>query len=486
MSSICRLALPAALAFVSSTATLAAEPAPAASAGPANDWLRQQGELFKDWDLGGQFRARFEDKEHFAIAGSPGSMDFRGHGADTDNTYGLFRTKVHVGYAPTDWARILVEGRDSFEWGDDRTPDPESDRTDLHQAYVQLGNPKEFPLGIKVGRQELSYGDERLIGAFDWNNLGRVFDAAKLRFENKEVWVDAFAGRVIIPRDGSFNIANDYDWFSGVYASSRTLCPFQETQVYFLARNTGDGSPTTLGTGLPAILNGASPRDIYTVGTRIKSLPGKLNGWDYSLEAAGQFGRFKDTVTGPSLEQRAFAAHVAGGYTFADKPATPRLGLEYDFSSGDSNAADGRHGTFENLFPTNHRFYGYMDFISWQNIHNLRAATSARPCKPVLITLDWHAFWLADTHDSFYQANGARRTGQSAGPGTGYGINPNFDSFVGQEVDLIATWTVTSYLTGQAGYGHFFPGEYVRQSLSAPGFGSAGADYIYAQATINF
>ena len=80
-----------------------------------------------------------------------------------------------------------------------------------------VGNHKEFPLSLKVGRQELSYGDERLVGAFDWNNIGRVFDAAKLRWQNPWFGADFFSGRVIIPDDNNFNMPNDYDWFSGVY-----------------------------------------------------------------------------------------------------------------------------------------------------------------------------------------------------------------------------------------------------------------------------
>lgn len=450
------------------------------SAGLANDWLRKQDDNFKAWDLGGQFRTRFEHHEHYAITGAPGAVDFRDHGADTDNTYGIFRTKLHLGYTATEWAKVWVEGRDSFSLSDGRTPNPESDRTDLHQAFVQLGDAKAFPLTAKIGRQEFSYGDERLVGASDWGNLGRVFDAAKLRYENKDVWVDAFAGRVVIADDHNFNVANDYDWFSGVYASSKTLCPFQETQVYFLARNTATGSPTTGGAGQPALLNGASPRDIYTVGTRMKSLPGKLHGWDYSLEAAGQFGRFKDSAAGPSLDQQAFATHIAGGYTFKDGPATPRVGLEYDFASGDDNATDGRHGTFENLFPTNHKFYGNMDFCSWQNLHDVRFSTSVKPVKPLTVTLDWHAFWIADTHDSFYQVNGARRTTG------GYGINPAYGNYVGQELDINAIWTVTTYATAQIGYGHFFVGDYVKQSLAAPASGASAADFFYVQATLNF
>ena len=53
-----------------------------------------------------------------------------------------------------------------------------------------------------MGRQELIYGEERLIGAFGWNNIGRAFDAAKLRWQNAWFGADFFTGYPVIPADG--------------------------------------------------------------------------------------------------------------------------------------------------------------------------------------------------------------------------------------------------------------------------------------------
>lgn len=453
----------------------AAKPAAAPSAGLINDWLRGGSESFRDWDFGAQVRVRFESKNGFAVPGAgPGAVDFSD--ATPDNNYWLFREKLHLGWKPCAWFSAFAEARDSSTVFDKRTPEPEEDVFDLHQAWVALGDPKQFPITLKVGRQELSYGDERLVGAFDWNNIGRVFDAAKLRFEREAFWVDAFAGRVVLANDGHFNVANDYDWFWGAYASSRSLVPKQETQLYFLARNTGHDSPTAT-TGRPQA-GGPGARDIYTVGLRIKSLPGQFGGWDYEAELAGQFGNFFDAGLGQRLEHEAFAAHLAGGYTWTQCQTAPRLGLEYNYGSGDSHPADGRHRTFENLFPTNHKFYGYMDFFSWQNLHNVRLAASIKLAKGVTLTADHHFFWLAETQDFFYAANGLpRRTG-------GYGRAPGNDSFVGSEINLVATVALKSLGALQAGYGHFFRGDYVRQSLAATG--SRDADWFYLQALVNF
>jgi hypothetical protein len=466
----------------------AAPPAVPPSAGLVNDWLRRQASLWQRWDFGGQFRARYEFKENFAVPGTTGAADFRRTTPVDENSYLLLRTRLHVGYTPTDWFSAFAEGQNSSTTGDERDPNPESNGpVDLRQGYVVVGNTKQGmapnpvggPLSAKVGRQELIYGDERLIGASDWNNIGRVFDAAKGRYQNEQLWVDAFVGRVIIPDDNNFDMPNDYDWFSGAYASTRTYVPGQETQVYFLARNVSDQSSDPLNPALPAILRGASPRDIYTVGARVKSLPGARGPWDYDAELAGQWGDYAFSAAGPRLEHHAFAAHAAGGHTWGKTWGAPRLGLEYNYASGDDNPNDNEHGTFENLFPTNHKFYGYMDFFSWQNIHDVRMSGSIKPHRQVQVSLDYHAFWLADTHDFFYQVNGSPRTTG------GYGINPSAGNFVGQELDLVATYSPKNFASLQAGYGHFFVGEYVRDSLQAVG-GASDANWVYVQAVFNF
>lgn len=259
--------------------TTAAKPA---SAGLINDWLRSESPAAKDWDLGGQFRLRYEARES---AGSFPNRDFLDGFDGSSNEYLLLRTKAHIGWNPAGWLNVYVEGRDSHDESDLR-PVTETDTFDLHQAYLRLGDPKQFPISLKVGRQEMLYGDERYIGVSDWSNTGRSFDAAKLRFENESFWVDAFSGRQALPYDEHFNVANDYDWFSGLYASTRKLVPWQDTELFALARNVGTGSPTAI----TPTLGGPGPRDIYTVGTRWKSVPGKLGAWDYTFEAAGQFG----------------------------------------------------------------------------------------------------------------------------------------------------------------------------------------------------
>ena len=464
---------------------LAATPA---SAGLVNDWLRDQAPELKAWDFGGQLRVRWEHKEYYAAPGQPGAVDFRKVGGNPDNTYLLLRETVHLGYQG-DWFGGFVEGRGSSSTGDDRNPNLESNAFDLHQAYLTLGNKEQFPLVGKVGRQEISYGDERLVGAFDWNNIGRSFDAVKLNYSGKDFWVDGFVSRVVIPTDNHFDVSNDYDTLSGLYGSSTSLVPWQETQLYFFSRNTGKGSPN-LQTG--ALVPLASPRDIYTMGFRVKSKPGQLNGFDYGVEGAFQLGRYvgasgtaPNAVIGKSLDQEAYAGHLEGGYTFAKAWAKPRLGVELNYASGDDNSSDTTHGTFDQMFPTGHKFSGIMDFYSWQNVEDARVSLTLKPAKAVTLVTSYRGVWLATTADSFYQVNTAARSGGTTGGHNGYAVNPSYGSFVGTEFDLTLNYAITPYAAIQGGYGHFFVGDYIKQSLSAIG-GAHDADYIYLQTTLNF
>jgi hypothetical protein len=480
-------------------------PPPVPFPGFINEALRKDNPYASAWDIGGAERLRFEDHEGYSIAGVPGNPgrpnnDFRAEGADVYNAYELSKFRFHAGYTDKWWS-AYAEGRSSYAWNDDRFAypnvpavpgtvrfqgrGPESDSIDLQQAFVTIGNHKEFPLSVKIGRQELSYGEERLVGAFAWNNIGRVFDAAKVRWQNEWFGADFFTSQPVIPEDGHFNVNNDHDWFSGVYATSGKI-PKHTLDLYFLARNSSSG----------AIADQPSPqfpqpsaRDIYTIGTRFKSAPGQVGNWDYSLEGAYQFGNYRDTRLGfssPRLEQSAYMTVAQLGYTFADAWAKPRIGAEFDYGSGDSNPTDNKHGTFENLFPTNHKFYGSMDLISLQNMIDAGLNLSLKPTPRMSVTLMGNALWLANTSDNFYTVAGAPRGGLAATPNNGYGINPGYGSFLGTEVTIIAGYAVTKYAQVEAGYGHFFRGDYIKQTWSAPGFGSRDADFTYVQLNLTF
>jgi hypothetical protein len=472
---------------------------PAASAGWLNDWLRGQSPEFKAWDVGGQVRLRYADSEGAvpgasSLTGVPSSAaggkpltwpvnpntDFIAHGKPNSSDELLFRERVHLGYTPASWLTVFGEFESATESWDQRSPSPDQDEANLRQAWMTLGNPKQFPLTAKVGRQEIIYGDQRFAGIADWGNTGRSFDAAKLHYDGGSFWMDAFSGTVVVPYNGHFDEGSGHDWFSGIYTSTDKLLPWQETQIYFFSRNADARALSAVATDVPG--GPATARDTYTFGFRLKSLPGKLAGWDYGLEAAGQSGSIYNSSLKMRLDQQAYAVFASAGYTWQNVWATPRLGAGFEGGSGDSNSRDNKSQTFDNLFGSNHSHYGRMDLFCERNMNIPRVSASLQPARNLSLSADYLWFWLADTHDSLYPVSGSGRNSN------GYGIHPGYHSYVGSELDLVASYSPKSWATLQVGYGHFFVGDYIKESVgSVPANGGAvDADWVFTQVTFNF
>ena len=412
-----------------------------------------------------------------------------------DDNWLLFRFRIGMMIKPAPWLKLYVQGQDSREYLSDRPDFPGvlgaegDDPFDLRQAYVEIGNTKDMPWGVKIGRQTLTLGDERLVGAFDWNNIGRTFDAVKLSYKAPTWSVDAFSSTVVVPHREGYNQSDFYNGnetergqvFSGIYFSTTAIGP-QTTDFYALHLHEhyvgpGDTNFLTLGTRIkskPGAFShkAAAPSDGKSVAdgksTPPPPAPPKPLGLDYEAELAFQTG----DVKGKDLT--AFAAHAGLGYTF-DTAWTPRLGLEYNYGSGDSDPTDGDVETFQNLFPTNHKFYGQMDVFSWQNMHNVGLILKASPTKKLTVKGELQAFWLASTDDSWYRANGSTtvRPLNAAARSAG--------NYAGTEADLTVTYAATKWLSLEAGYSHFWAGDYLADTGAHD-----DADFGYLQATINF
>jgi len=268
---------------------------------------------------------------------------------------------------------------------------------------VKLLGP-DGPLTLRTGRQKLNYGDQRLIGSLAWANPARTYDGLKLVYKQQKVQVDAFLVHPISPPAGPDRIsANEPDWSNHLYGlyGSIDILPDHVWEPYFIGHREHD-----------RIIRDSTGRldnfVTYTVGSR---LVGQYADLDYGLEGAYQRGHWGDD------KHRAWAVHARVGYTLSKAPWKPRVGVAYNFATGDDDPLDGRHKTFDNLFPTNHLFYGYIDFMGWRNMHNVRSSLSAEPVEGLKLAIDHHFFWRDKRTDAWYNAGGAPvRNALRAGP----------------------------------------------------------------------
>ena len=471
--------------------------------GLINERLRASDVYLSSWDIGVNVRVRREDKDDAGFTDAGSNWDFSQRAVDDNNNhYYLTRVMPRVGYTAK-WFNAVVEGRSSYSIEDERYAAAApgkglSERdgpVDLHQAFVMIGNHKEFPLSLKIGRQELVYGDQRLLGHFRWNNNARAFDAAKVRWQNRLFGVDAFTGGVVYNDHRNLNRANSQDVFSGLYFNFPTVAVKEIVEAYVFNRTVSRGISTDNWTGVAAPFRFPAPQDLSTAGLRIRSKPLAYGAWDYGVELMHQFGD-RTTVApaatvavanaSPRLEQNAWATVLQGGYTLTEHAWQPRLGVLYSYASGDKNAADGASQTFQNLFATTHLHYGYMDLSSLQNLHDLRFALTAKPRANISLAVETHFQKLDRASDAWYNVAGVPRNfaGAAVASGRGYRINPSYSKNLGTEIDLVAGWTFIPAAQIEVGVSHYFRGDYIKESLA--NVGSKDASYVYTQLTLNF
>ncbi|HCU23525.1 MAG TPA: hypothetical protein DF383_00795 [Deltaproteobacteria bacterium] len=377
--------------------------------------------------VGGEYRLRLESEINYDFDSSVPASD----------TYLLSRLRVYLDLNPSPHLQLFGMFQDSETIDQGNAVFKTPDQRRLYQAFfVVKSKPGALETRIKGGRQELKYGDERLIGALNWSNLGRSFDGVVLHFETKAFWLDLFGTR-IKPQGKEVQ-------FAGGYAQLKKFpTGILEPYVLFLHGNQS------------GVDNG--PLDLVTVGTRVK---GKFKKhFDYGFEGAYQSGKSNGNLVS------AFALHSEIGVNIP-KSFKPRFELEYNFASGDSSPGVGTVTTFNNLFPTNHSKYGYMDLFSWKNLHDLKLGFSAKPVSFFQASVDYHLFFLPQPADGVFAANGRQLR-----PGI-----PGASPYAGQEIDFLFTFKPIKHFDALVGYSMFFPGSFF--SDTGP---SDRAQFFYTQ-----
>lgn len=256
--------------------------------------------------------------------------------------------------------RLVLQLQDSRVLGTEGSTAPAalaSNALDLHQAYLQLttsGGPLETTL--RVGRQEIAVGNERLVGAANWTSTARSFDGARVRVapRRSDRWSATAFVATVEERGVRFGAASvdhdDHDDHvtAGAYATL-AVSPRLTADVTFL---------TDHGSWYRAF----DRSNRTTIAGRIVAVPVRALPVRAEVESAYQSGSQRVVATGAMQDVYAWLAALRVGTT----PLTARrltLGVGADILSGDATPTDGRYSTFATMFATNHGFYGLSDMI---------------------------------------------------------------------------------------------------------------------------
>ncbi len=378
--------------------------------------------------IGGWLRGRLE---HFS------NFNFN---PALDDSYFLYHFLLHGDLHITNFVRVFVEGIDAHSTnrtlpGGVRTSDVNS--FDLNQGFIDLNIPvADGTLTLRGGRQAFAFGKQRLVSPLPWGNASRHWDGftgiLDLRGWNATGFWTEFS-----PVDKyESDLPDGQTKFWGLYVTHGKPVDPLGIDAYFLGLNRDD----------PATYDGTTgAEDRYTIGGRVF---GAMKGFDYEIESAYQFGQVG------SGDVSAWIFTTEEGYTFKPVPLTPRFWLGFDFASGDDSPG-GNVQTFNQLFPLGHAYLGYIDVIGRQNILDLHPGASIKAVDDKLtLKAEGHFFWRAESADALYNAGGG-----VVRPGS-----PGTSKQVGSEVDFVANYKFNRHLDVEAGYCHFFAGDFIAQT----------------------
>ena len=421
-----------------------AAPQVVAPPAPRPPVLNRANDLLPAWlRVRGEFRERME------------GFDGLGFTETREDLYYLSRLRLNATITPSRLLSFQVQGQDARVARKTVGPTGTPFRApfDLRLAFADAGN-AQSRIAVRAGRQELIYGEQRLVGHVGWLNAARTFDAAKVTVRGTRLQVDVFGASVVRTLEDGLDRSGAGNRFAGAYAIAPALVPGASVEPYaFWKRDVNLLTETATRGRL----------SLATIGVRwIGVLP---RGLAYNTDTALQTGSLgTDDVS-------AWAGHYmlrspAGG-TFAFRAAG-----EFNYASGDSDPADGTRGTFDQLYPTPHDKYGLADQVGWRNIRHLRAGLELTPWKGLPVAANYHSWWLNEKRDGLYAAGGGLLARVAAGAASAH---------VGHELDLQATRALTPQLQVAAGYAHIFPGAFLKEAT--PG---ASYSHPYVMATYIF
>ncbi|MGA8659744.1 MAG: alginate export family protein [Chthoniobacterales bacterium] len=411
--------------------------------------------------LGGDIREQYEFIEN----------DNFGLGSVNNHGYWLQRLMPYSDWHFGPFFRAFVQLKSSEEEGREPGPRPiDRKRLDFNQAFVDFSYPRsnlsanKSWFTLRLGRQEIDLGDERLLAVRQGPNTEQSFDGARLILNSPEFRVDLFALRVDADRSGYFD--DDPSW------SRETVWGMYSTFPLTTKSTTAKLNNISLDLFYIGFQH-VGARFNAGVGNEVRhSIGGRLwrahhiNGLDFNLFGVFQFGSFG----GKPIS--AFSAAFDAGYKLFNLPWAPRIAGSLQISSGDSSLNGSKLETFNAMFPAGYYYGGALvGQTGPANAIILQAELDLHPTATLGIYLKTFFFWRQDTADGLYNVPGGLIISGST----------NNRRYVGASPTVLITQQLGRHLAISLSYYHFYRGGFLTSQV-----GTKDVDYFSAWTSYTF
>ncbi|WP_299064640.1 alginate export family protein [uncultured Polaribacter sp.] len=297
--------------------------------------------------LDGQFRPRTEYRN-----GYQSLMPDAANAGFATNT----RVRLNAGYQ-TEAFKVYLSIQDLLVWGENPQiiPVDSNNSFAVFEAWASLKLTDNS--GIKLGRQVLSYDDQRFFGGLDWAQQGRNHDLAMFQYRTENFMLDlglAFNQDL----DGAGGPLFGFQNVGTAYPANN---PFQyKSMQHLYAKKTWEGFNASLllvNYGHQNYdLNGNADgvNSLITAGTHLNYKKGKFGLAGNAFLQTGTFFNGSTDVGG------AYLLGLDANYKATDKVS---FGAGIELISGDDATTSDKTEAFLPTFGTNHKFNGFMDYF---------------------------------------------------------------------------------------------------------------------------
>src|SRR4029077_5883305 len=275
--------------------------------------------------LGATLRERVEtnDAPSFGVGNNP------------NDSYLLQRFQFHADLHPNEHWQVFVELEDVRAFWKDIITNVDENQLDVRQAFVAYtGGLGEGELKVRIGRQQMAFDLQRFVSIRDGPNGQQAYDAAWVDWE-LALWrfITFWSFPVQYRHQHVFDDFSDSNLqYGGFRVERQNIGPGSLSAYYsrFMQNNV-------------RYLDAAGDERRYIFDVRYA---GELSGFDWDLEAMGQFGAVG------AKQVRAWAIGTLTGYTFSDLSWAPRLALQIEAARVDRHPGAAPPEPSNPLFPT--------------------------------------------------------------------------------------------------------------------------------------
>ena len=283
-------------------------------------------------------------------------------------------------------------------------------------------------LSFQGGRQEISFGTERLLGTRYGPNVPLSFDGGLVRWQDPFWDFHGFYLRPVqVTPDLLDNLSGADQQLWGLYLTRRLdgMLPFVSTaavDLYYIGffdapRLTIAEPVASCGTPLA--------RDSSEVGR--SALECSTGTTKACCSSAVSTASVVMVASSPGAWEREL------GYTI-DTFATPRLSLRANIISGNRSVDSANLQTFNPLFPKG-KYFGELTPVGPYNLINRLGAVGLSLSDQIAVYVQGGPSWRYSAHDAVYGVGGNIVRSSDSGPG-----NTSNARFVGTQLEFVAEW----------------------------------------------